>query len=199
MRPHQELCGLSARILERFHAVLTTSARYDSGAGRHHHVMLASLAAFYHRVPVGHVEAGCGPWTVSLPSPKKLIAALLRTWPLSFRPHPLGSRQSPERGISREAHLGHGQHGDRCVSGNACPGVASSSGHRPVRDSSLAPQTHRRDRSSAGKLRAGMTILRGLEAPGPGARGYRIVFPVIPIPTCNPSCGTCSAGSTAST
>ena len=59
MRPHQELCGLSARILERFHAVLAELrpamilVQGDTTTST-----MASLAAFYHRVPVGHVEAG---------------------------------------------------------------------------------------------------------------------------------------------
>jgi len=59
MRPNQELCGLSALILERFHEVLATH-RPDIilVQGDTTTVMLASLAAFYHRVAVGHVEAG---------------------------------------------------------------------------------------------------------------------------------------------
>ena len=59
MRPHQELCGLSVRILERFHVVLT-ELRPDMilVQGDTTTSAMASLAAFYHRVPVGHVEAG---------------------------------------------------------------------------------------------------------------------------------------------
>ena len=59
MRPNQELCGLSALILERFHAVLAAH-RPDVVLvqGDTTTAMMASLAAFYHRVPVGHVEAG---------------------------------------------------------------------------------------------------------------------------------------------
>jgi UDP-N-acetylglucosamine 2-epimerase (non-hydrolysing) len=59
MRPDQELCGLSARILDRFHAVLSAQ-RPDVVLvqGDTTTAMVASLAAFYHRVPVGHVEAG---------------------------------------------------------------------------------------------------------------------------------------------
>ena len=59
MRPNQELCGLTALILERFHAVLE-ARRPDVVLvqGDTTTVMAASLAAFYHRVPVGHVEAG---------------------------------------------------------------------------------------------------------------------------------------------
>src|SRR5580658_1334351 len=54
MRPNQELCGLTAVILERFHEVLA-SHRPDMVLvqGDTTTVMAASLAAFYHRVPVG--------------------------------------------------------------------------------------------------------------------------------------------------
>jgi len=59
MRPNQELCELSARILDRFHEVLSPH-RPDMVLvqGDTTTAMVASLAAFYHRVPVGHVEAG---------------------------------------------------------------------------------------------------------------------------------------------
>ena len=59
MRPDQELCELSARILDRFHAVLTPrQPDMVLVQGDTTTAMVASLAAFYHRVPVGHVEAG---------------------------------------------------------------------------------------------------------------------------------------------
>ena len=59
MRPNQELCGLTALILERFHEVLA-ARRPDVVLvqGDTTTAMTASLAAFYHRVAVGHVEAG---------------------------------------------------------------------------------------------------------------------------------------------
>jgi UDP-N-acetylglucosamine 2-epimerase (non-hydrolysing) len=59
MRPNQELCGLTALILERFHGVLAkVNPDVVLVQGDTTTVMAASLAAFYHRVPVGHVEAG---------------------------------------------------------------------------------------------------------------------------------------------
>jgi UDP-N-acetylglucosamine 2-epimerase (non-hydrolysing) len=59
MRPNQELCGLSALILERFHEVLASHRPHMVLVqGDTTTAMAASLAAFYHRVPVGHVEAG---------------------------------------------------------------------------------------------------------------------------------------------
>lgn len=59
MRPNQELCGLSALVLDRFHGVLVRR-RPDVVLvqGDTTTAMVTALAAFYHRVPVGHVEAG---------------------------------------------------------------------------------------------------------------------------------------------
>lgn len=59
MRPSQELCGLSSLVLTRFHEVLAAQ-RPDVVLvqGDTTTAMVAALAAFYHRVPVGHVEAG---------------------------------------------------------------------------------------------------------------------------------------------
>jgi UDP-N-acetylglucosamine 2-epimerase (non-hydrolysing) len=59
MRPNQELCGLSALVLDRFHEVLLRR-RPDVVLvqGDTTTAMATALAAFYHRVPVGHVEAG---------------------------------------------------------------------------------------------------------------------------------------------
>jgi UDP-N-acetylglucosamine 2-epimerase (non-hydrolysing) len=88
MRPNQELCGLSALILERFHEVLASRppdivlVQGDTTT-----VMIASLAAFYHRVPVGHVEAGLRTMDRYSPFPEEInrrLASHLAT--LHFAP-----------------------------------------------------------------------------------------------------------------
>src|SRR5579862_393736 len=73
MRPNQELCGLTALILERCHAVLEAQ-RPDVVLvqGDTTTVMLASLASFYHRVPVGHVEAGLRTFDRYSPFPEEI-------------------------------------------------------------------------------------------------------------------------------
>ncbi len=88
MRPNQELCGLTALIIERFHAVLE-AWRPDVilVQGDTTTVMAASLAAFYHRVPVGHVEAGLRTLDRYSPFPEEInrrLASQLAT--LHFAP-----------------------------------------------------------------------------------------------------------------
>ena len=95
MRPNQELCGLSALILERFHAVLA-ARRPDIVLvqGDTTTVMLASLAAFYHRVPVGHVEAGLRTRDRYSPFPEEINRRLgFASGHASLRPHKLVARR----------------------------------------------------------------------------------------------------------
>jgi len=104
MRPNQELCSLSALILERFHAVLA-ARRPDIVLvqGDTTTVMLASLAAFYHRVPVGHVEAGLRTRDRYSPFPEEInrrLASHLAT--LHFAPTSWSRQNLLKEGIPRE-------------------------------------------------------------------------------------------------
>jgi UDP-N-acetylglucosamine 2-epimerase (non-hydrolysing) len=104
MRPNQELCGLSALILERFHEVLA-SHRPDIilVQGDTTTVMVASLAAFYHRVPVGHVEAGLRTQDRYSPFPEEInrrLASQLAT--LHFAPTKWSRDNLIKEGIPRK-------------------------------------------------------------------------------------------------
>jgi UDP-N-acetylglucosamine 2-epimerase (non-hydrolysing) len=104
MRPNQELCALSALILERFHGVLD-SHRPDIVLvqGDTTTVMLASLAAFYHRVPVGHVEAGLRTRDRYSPFPEEInrrLASHLAT--LHFAPTTWSRNNLLKEGIPRK-------------------------------------------------------------------------------------------------
>jgi UDP-N-acetylglucosamine 2-epimerase (non-hydrolysing) len=104
MRPNQELCALSALILERFHAVLA-ARRPDIVLvqGDTTTVMLASLAAFYHRVPVGHVEAGLRTRDRYSPFPEEInrrLASHLAT--LHFAPTSWSRQNLLKEGIPSE-------------------------------------------------------------------------------------------------
>ena len=105
MRPNQELCGLSALILERFHEVLASRppdivlVQGDTTT-----VTLASLAAFYHRVPVGHVEAGLRTLDRYSPFPEEInrrLASHLAS--LHFAPTPWSRDNLLKEGISRQS------------------------------------------------------------------------------------------------
>lgn len=88
MRPNQTLSGLTARILEGLEPVLQSEtpdlliAQGDTTT-----TFAASLAAFYHRVAVGHVEAGLRTGDLSQPFPEELNRVLAgRITDLHFAP-----------------------------------------------------------------------------------------------------------------
>ena len=88
MVPNQTLAGLSARVFERLDPLL---ARIQPDIilvqGDTTSVMIAALAAFYRKIPVGHVEAGLRTHDLLSPFPEELnrvIAGLVST--LHFAP-----------------------------------------------------------------------------------------------------------------
>lgn len=72
MRPNQTLAGLTARLLERIDSTLE-SIRPDMALvqGDTTTVLAASLACFYRRIPVGHVEAGLRTGNIWSPFPEE--------------------------------------------------------------------------------------------------------------------------------
>jgi UDP-N-acetylglucosamine 2-epimerase (non-hydrolysing) len=73
MVPNQTLSGLSSRIFAKLDPVLE-SGKFDLilVQGDTTSVMVASLAAFYRRIPVGHVEAGLRTHDIERPFPEEL-------------------------------------------------------------------------------------------------------------------------------
>ncbi len=106
MRPNQELCGLSALVMERFHEVLVRR-RPDVVLvqGDTTTAMVTALAAFYHRVPVGHVEAGLRTLDRYSPFPeeinRRLVShlATLHFAPTNWSRHNLLKEGIPRRRI----------------------------------------------------------------------------------------------------
>jgi UDP-N-acetylglucosamine 2-epimerase (non-hydrolysing) len=72
MRERQTLCGIAARVLDGLQAVLD-SFRPDRVLvhGDTTTTLAASLAAFYNRIPVGHVEAGLRTGNLEAPWPEE--------------------------------------------------------------------------------------------------------------------------------
>ena len=72
MRERQSLCGIAARVLDGLQAVLE-SFRPERVLvhGDTTTTLAASLAAFYNRVPVGHVEAGLRTGNLEAPWPEE--------------------------------------------------------------------------------------------------------------------------------
>jgi UDP-N-acetylglucosamine 2-epimerase (non-hydrolysing) len=95
MRPNQALTTLTARLLLELDGVLNAEkpdvvlVQGDTTT-----VMAVTLACFYHRIPIGHVEAGLRTWDMHNPFPEEMnrvIAGKLARW--HFAPTE-GSRQN---------------------------------------------------------------------------------------------------------
>ena len=88
MRPRQTLAGFTARALTKLDAYL---AVYKPDLvlvqGDTTTVFCATLAAFYHHIPVGHVEAGLRTWNLAAPWPEEANRVLTsRLATLHFAP-----------------------------------------------------------------------------------------------------------------
>lgn len=104
MRPEQSLEDLTARIVRRVGAALG-EARPDVVLiqGDTTTAMAAALAAFYRRIPVGHVEAGLRTGDPANPFPEEInrrIAGVLAAY--HFAPTRLAARNLRREGIAPE-------------------------------------------------------------------------------------------------
>jgi len=95
MRPNQALTTLTARLLlDMDDVLLEEKPDVVLVQGDTTTVMTVGLACFYHRIPVGHVEAGLRTWDMQNPFPEeanRVIAGKLARW--HFAPTE-GSRQN---------------------------------------------------------------------------------------------------------
>jgi UDP-N-acetylglucosamine 2-epimerase (non-hydrolysing) len=73
MTPHQTLAGLTARLMERIDRWLEVG-RPDMALvqGDTTTVLVAALACFYRRIPIGHVEAGLRTGDIGSPFPEEV-------------------------------------------------------------------------------------------------------------------------------
>lgn len=84
MRPNQALTTLTARLLlDLDDVLLAEKPDVVLVQGDTTTVMTVTLACFYHRIPVGHVEAGLRTWDIQNPFPEeanRVIAGRLARW-----------------------------------------------------------------------------------------------------------------------
>lgn len=84
MRPNQALTTLTARLLlDMDDVLLAEKPDVVLVQGDTTTVMTVALACFYHRIPIGHVEAGLRTWDMQNPFPEeanRVIAGKLARW-----------------------------------------------------------------------------------------------------------------------
>jgi UDP-N-acetylglucosamine 2-epimerase (non-hydrolysing) len=105
MRPHQTLAGLTARLMEGIDGWLETG-RPDLALvqGDTTTVLVAALACFYRRIPIGHVEAGLRTGDIWAPFPEEVnrrLASPLVT--LHFAPTQSAREALLREGIADDA------------------------------------------------------------------------------------------------
>jgi UDP-N-acetylglucosamine 2-epimerase (non-hydrolysing) len=105
MRPNQTLAGLTARLMEQIDSWLE-SAKPEMALvqGDTTTVLTASLACFYRRIPIGHVEAGLRTGNMWSPFPEEAnrrLAAPLVT--LHFAPTEAAREALIREGVQEEA------------------------------------------------------------------------------------------------
>jgi UDP-N-acetylglucosamine 2-epimerase (non-hydrolysing) len=105
MQPHQTLAGLTARLMERIDGWLETD-RPDMALvqGDTTTVLVAALACFYRRIPIGHVEAGLRTGNITSPFPEEAnrrLASPIVT--LHFAPTESARAALLREGVSAEA------------------------------------------------------------------------------------------------
>ena len=186
MRPNQELCGLSALVLRRFHEVLA-ERRPDMVLvqGDTTTAMVTTLAAFYHRVPVGHVEAGLRTLNRYSPFPEEINRRLVsHLASLHFAPTNWSRDNLRKEGIPRQRII---------VTGNTVMDAFLETRDRVLRRPPVIPQlrglqlgtrklivvtAHRRENFGPG-LRH---ICEGIRRLAREREDVEIVFPVHPNP-----------------
>jgi UDP-N-acetylglucosamine 2-epimerase (non-hydrolysing) len=104
MRPNQTLAGLTAALIETLDALLRAEkpdlilVQGDTTT-----VLSASIVAFYHRIPVGHVEAGLRTGTIDSPFPEEANRVLTtRLATLHFAPTQLNRENLLREGVPAE-------------------------------------------------------------------------------------------------
>lgn len=184
MRPHQTLSGLTARILEALEPVLTAeSPDMVLVQGDTTTTMAAALAAFYHHIPVAHVEAGLRTGDLGQPFPEEMNRVLTsRLAELHFAPTPGAAANLAAEGVPPDRIHITGNTGidavlfvrDALCAGTlpAYPWTWLTSGRRL-----LVVTSHRRENFGDGFTREMRALARLAERPD-----VEIAYPVHPNP-----------------
>lgn len=104
MQPDQDLSSLTARLLTSLTPIMQeTKPDWVLAQGDTTSVMTAALAAFYHRVPFGHVEAGLRTGDLADPFPEEFNRRVAdRTAALLFAPTELNRQTLIREGVAED-------------------------------------------------------------------------------------------------
>ena len=104
MRPRQTLAGLTARVLEALEPVLAAGAPdVVLVQGDTTTTLAGALAAFYHRIPVGHVEAGLRTGDLRQPFPEEMNRLVTtRLAELHFAPTERSAANLVAEGVAKD-------------------------------------------------------------------------------------------------
>lgn len=107
MRPSQTLDYVLGEGVQQIGAYLS-GARPSAVVvqGDTSSTLAASLAAFHHRIPIGHVEAGLRTWDMEFPFPEEMnrrVTSVVARW--HFAPTPLAARNLARDGITERVHM----------------------------------------------------------------------------------------------
>lgn len=107
MRPNQGLAGLTARLVEGIDtAIEDLRPQFVLAQGDTTTVLAAALAAFYRRVPLGHVEAGLRTGDLAAPFPEEAnrrLASVLAA--MHFAPTQLAAQNLLREGVDPDRVL----------------------------------------------------------------------------------------------
>lgn len=180
MSPNQTLSALTVRILEALEPVISREKPdFLIVQGDTTTTFAAALAAFYHRIPVAHVEAGLRTGDAGQPFPEEMNRVLTtRLGTLHFAPTPRARQNLLNDGVPEQRVVVTGNTGidallytrNRLESGEwlGYDGVLPSSGHKLI-----LVTTHRRENFGEG-IESICAALKKIVARG----GVEIVIPV---------------------
>ena len=116
MKPGQDMTAVTAGILSGMQGVLQQfQPDYVLVHGDTATTLAASLAAYYQRIPVGHVEAGLRTGDIYPLAGRSQPQVDRRLGADPLRPYRHFQGQSPGRGRTRKRHCGNRQYGHRCL------------------------------------------------------------------------------------
>ena len=105
MRPNQGLAEVQARILESLETKVFSQKKIDAAIvqGDTMTVLCGALSAFYHKIPVFHVEAGLRSYDIYEPFPEEVMRQMTsRITELNFAPTQKNKEALTKEGINED-------------------------------------------------------------------------------------------------